>query len=321
MAISQATCKVSYVVATKDRPEALDKMLTNVRMFIRPQDEVVIWEGGDPEKTRPIVQKHGDIVKVWQHGRDHGSAEGFNRAILLSSGEIIVNLNDDDYFFPEGVKRAVEVMESDPAIDALVCGGVCSREDPTTPDGFQNYKYQRVPEGQSFENNWRLIMHECSAGFLLVRRLVHIRLGIYNTIDKANDTEFMSRLVRSGVNFRYLDVKYFRHVERSVSAQVLYTDKAMEDRVRIALRHEGWRDAMMYPAACAKVLGLNQVPGGQDLFLVIRFAEELRARCRPVLWAVARVLRLIEKVALGVHRGLRKKQSTPAEPGWDGRVR
>src|SRR5512136_2252669 len=110
---------VSFVLCTYNRAQYLDKILDNVRDFIQCDDELIIMDGGSTDVTADVISKHSDIITVFESERDRGPAHAYNKAMLRSRGRLIMNINDDDYFYPEGVRKAIDTMDLNPDIDVL----------------------------------------------------------------------------------------------------------------------------------------------------------------------------------------------------------
>jgi glycosyltransferase involved in cell wall biosynthesis len=302
--------KVSYILLTKNRPDFLATVLDNIRQFVRPEDELLVVDGGSAGESGPVIERNRDIVAQWILERESCIEEAFNLGARKSTGEIIVNLNDDDYFFPDGVRAAVATMETSSDIDVLICGGEFRYRDPEK-DQLKTIGHQWVPPGQSLQSNWELIFKGCSAGFLLIRRSAWANFGQWDGSFKASDTEYMSRLITKGARFRYLDVKYFLHVSWPQSSQIIHEKRAMEDRAMIALRHRSWGAfRTLPPEVLADVLGLSKIKGGRDVMAFIQFADVLRVACPPVLMLLGAMIR-----AMGWLLSLVRRAAAPAGQG------
>src|SRR5215813_9073341 len=124
--------RVSFVLSTLNRADHLERALRNAREFIGPDDELIVVDGGSIDRTAEIVRQHADIVTLFVSGPDTGEAHGFNRGLLRARGRIIKLLGDDDFLYPDGMRRAIATLEDHPEIDALVCGGEACEFDPAT---------------------------------------------------------------------------------------------------------------------------------------------------------------------------------------------
>lgn len=246
---------VSFIMATFNKAPFLDRILNNIREFIQPDDELIIMDGGSTDDTFEVIKKHNDIVTVFESEKDHGPAHACNKAMLKARGRIIVNLNDDDYFYPEGVRKAISVMDEHPEIDALICGGEYMSYEPET-DSFHLICYLYLPATVIRTTDVKDIPYT-PAGFLLLNRRIIALTGLYNTRVCAADTEYMESLMSCGANFKYLHVKMFRAIAYPHSIHHK-REEWTKDYIRILLRHGEWNAIMQFrwDDVC-NALGLN----------------------------------------------------------------
>ncbi len=235
---------VSFIMATFNKAPFLDRILNNIREFIRPDDELIIMDGGSTDDTFEVIKKHNDIVTVFESEKDRGPVHAYNKALLKARGRIIVNLNDDDYFYPEGIRKAISVMDEHPEIDALICGGEYTVYEPKT-DSINLVGYQYLPETKTLASDVKNFVNHTSAGFLLLKRRVIALTGLFDTIVQACDTDYMSRLMLCGANFKYLNVKMFRHTAYPHSKQLNWQESSA-DRIRILIRHGEWNEIIRF---------------------------------------------------------------------------
>jgi GT2 family glycosyltransferase len=87
---------MSVVVATRDRPEKVGRVLATLAALDYPSFEVVVVENGPSnERTRSAVAATGDDRFRYVHEQVPGTSRGRNRGIYESSGEIVVFVDDD----------------------------------------------------------------------------------------------------------------------------------------------------------------------------------------------------------------------------------
>jgi glycosyltransferase involved in cell wall biosynthesis len=290
--------RVSYILTTRNRAPFLDRALANVREYITPEDELIVIDGASTDDTAEVVRKHGDIVSVFQSEPDCGESHGLNKGILLSRGQIIKILSDDDYLYPDAVRFAISVMESHPEVDAIVCGGEAFEIDPFTQESrcvFHEY----LPPSHRLSEDVRNIFYyiQCGLGLFLTRRVI-ARVGLFDTTFLAVDTDYMSRLIACGTDFKYLNVKLYRHTTFPHSGQNNWP-VCRRDRIRVALRHRAWTEIMdretYPPEAVGEVLGLNELPGGSLLIPIIWCADRLRASRMPYLKIITFLIRALDR--------------------------
>lgn len=92
--------KVSVIISTYNRPEALVKVLEGLLGQTRLPDEIIIADDGSTDETRtallPFLEnKRIQIKHVWQTDDGFRLAQIRNKAILASSSEYLVFLDGD----------------------------------------------------------------------------------------------------------------------------------------------------------------------------------------------------------------------------------
>ncbi len=327
--------RVSYILTTRNRAEFLDKALENVREYITAEDELIVIDGASTDNTAEVIEKHRDIVTLFQSEPDCGEAHGLNKGILASSGRYIKLITDDDYFYPEAMHRAIAVMEEHPELDAVMCGG----EMYEAHSGKNNDRVARYfSASQSCCSNGALedVLYRisCGLGLILARKSLSL-VGLFDATFRAVDTEYLARLMASGANFQYLNIKLYHHTRYPHSGALIKAE-CQRDMLRVLLRHKRWGGIVPHgldPLATSvgHILGINELPGGRSLAKTIWYAESLRrSRFRPLLSLLALVLETIYRIAtccLRILSPMTRGRTTvaseirpPVEPEWDGKL-
>jgi glycosyltransferase involved in cell wall biosynthesis len=107
--------KVSVVTITKDRGIFAGVMLYNWLNIKYPRDKLewVIVDDTDPSapfQLREYISQDDPFIKFHHLDRWHPVAEKRNIAVGLANHEIIVHMDDDDYYFPDHVLAKVRLM-------------------------------------------------------------------------------------------------------------------------------------------------------------------------------------------------------------------
>ena len=74
----------------------LEKAIQSVIQQDYQNIEHIIVDGGSTDTTIKILKKYSNLT--WISEKDSGQCDAMNKAFSLSSGEIVVYLNADDYF-------------------------------------------------------------------------------------------------------------------------------------------------------------------------------------------------------------------------------
>ncbi len=270
--------RVSYILITKNKASYLDKALDNIREFITPDDELIVMDGGSTDNTAEVIKKNADIVTIFESEKDYGGAHALNKGILKCRGRYIVNLTDDDYFFPVGIKKAIQLMEREPEIDALLCGGENYRFEKSTGK-IELINYQYLPPSKTLSSDIRNCIYYTSAGFFILRKRIIARVGLFDNTVQVADTEYSSRLILNKANFKYFNVKMYRHVNFPHSWENNMRE-ARRDHIKIAIDHKLWGEVFKKPwSDIIDFLGLIKYPKS---FTMINFLVILLRPCRKL---------------------------------------
>jgi len=309
---------VSYLITTLNRVEFLARTLENVREFIEKEDELIVVDGGSSDGTIELVAKNRDLVSQFVSEPDSGEGHAFNKGLFLARGRLLKPITDDDYFYPEAMKRVVAEMEADPDIDAIQCGGEVWSLEGVAPRflGFRS-----LPAG--IEPTARAIYDHAHIGLgIIIRRAALMRTGGVSNEYVSVDGDLTCRLVECRCRLKYLDVNLYRwhvHPHSGFNKQ-----KAMDrDRLLIDLRLGKWSDVVSRdPERTAELL--FECPSSRDraLFSALWIGGLL---ARSPLWRIAspvsRALRAAKRAAQFLRfQRVAELQVPRSEKTWTGRL-
>lgn len=200
----QATKRTSYILSTKNRADKLDCALANCRKFVEPEDELIVIDGASEDTTREVLQKYADLIDIVISEPDRKSAHAANKGMLLARGKYIKPLTDDDEFYPDAMKKAIEVLDQHPEIDLLLCGGSVVRE------GKTGYIY--IPAGVNYGTHIEdLFRYPRSGGSQFFRRRALALIGLIPLDSRRPDGEMTYRAFSLGLCVRFARINSFRH--------------------------------------------------------------------------------------------------------------
>lgn len=87
---------------------AIDSVLAQDYPFI----EYCVVDAGSSDETIEVLRAYGDRIR-WISERDAGQADGIDKGIRSTTGEIIAWLNADDLYLPGAVTTAVAALAQD----------------------------------------------------------------------------------------------------------------------------------------------------------------------------------------------------------------
>lgn len=103
---------VSVIICTYNCAHFLRQCLESVTQQTRPPDEVIVVDDGSKDETPEVVAAFRSVRYLRQENA--GKAAAFNRGFAAAKGDIICHLDADDYWLPEKLSRAMEVLSSFP---------------------------------------------------------------------------------------------------------------------------------------------------------------------------------------------------------------
>ena len=140
--MSEAAPKVTVVITTHNRYDALVHAVQSVREQSHPTTDVVVVDDG----SDPPVANLGDDVRVVRHEQPRGVCAARNTGVEAADGEYVLFLDDDDTLPPDAVVNSLRVIETSDLPEPVAALGAIAvvddegdellvRRPPTVPRG------------------------------------------------------------------------------------------------------------------------------------------------------------------------------------------
>ncbi|HYB92085.1 MAG TPA: glycosyltransferase [Candidatus Binataceae bacterium] len=123
--------KLSVIIATHDRPDALERLIASLNPQLNPGREIIVAENGTPA---PATLPSADAPILHLHDPRPGKCRIQNRAIEAARGEILAFLDDDLTVGPRYLDAVEKFFESHPEFAAMA-GRIVPAEDPASRAG------------------------------------------------------------------------------------------------------------------------------------------------------------------------------------------
>ncbi len=200
--------KVSILTPTYNHARFIEETILSVKGQDYPSLEHVIIDGGSTDGTLAILRKYPHLV--WQSVPHLAQTPALNKAISISTGEIIGWINSDDRYLPGAVGTGVDFLVRNPDVD-LVYG------DLDFIDAHGRFVYRRRemgPDYLTFLYVHTYIWH-CAAFF---RRRVFEKTGLLDEdVRCCMDYEFILRMMKAS--------SVLRHIPRVMCEMRLYKER------------------------------------------------------------------------------------------------
>lgn len=218
--------KVSLIVSTYNRPDALRVCLDSICKQTVLPDEVLIGDDGSADETARLIEEVKQafpvpLIHLWHEDKGFRLAMMRNKCVAKASGEYIIEIDGDVFLHPQFV--ADHLREAGKGI--YVKGGRANLNRETTERICREGTAQKLScWGKGFESKPENALHcPLLARFLASRYRKHrssalgcnlsfyredfIRINGYDEFFEGwggEDTDLGSRLQRSGCRKRYL---------------------------------------------------------------------------------------------------------------------
>ncbi|KIL49929.1 glycosyltransferase [Jeotgalibacillus soli] len=116
--------KISIITACFNSEETIEQTIQSVINQTYDNVEYILIDGASSDGTMEIVNKYRDRIAVLVSEKDGGVYDAFNKGIEYASGEYILFLNSDDYFFAESVIEQLADFLKDKNYPAGVYGDI-----------------------------------------------------------------------------------------------------------------------------------------------------------------------------------------------------
>ncbi|NLL77153.1 MAG: glycosyltransferase [Clostridiales bacterium] len=109
--------------------------------------EYIIMDGGSTDETVDILKEYGDKI-IWKSEKDKGQTDAVNKGIRAAHGEIIGWLNSDDIYYPNAIKKVMEVFENHPEINVVYGNANHINEDDIFIEEYytEDFDYERLKD-------------------------------------------------------------------------------------------------------------------------------------------------------------------------------
>jgi len=213
--------KVSVVTTVLNRAAVLEQAILSVLGQTYPNIEYIVIDGASTDGTLDVIARHAERIACIRSEPDAGIYDGMNKGLALATGEYVIFLNSDDWYFPEAIETLVA------AAQAQRCDVVCGLAVEVGRDGAKIGDIPAVPYG----DNVRLRMplrHET----MLVRKSLYDRVGHYDASYKIiADLKLTQKLFEMGVEVLQLDAHLMAFRNSGVSSGL--SPKLIAERRRL----------------------------------------------------------------------------------------
>lgn len=171
--------KISFAIPVCNEHEELDRLLTQLKSFMQPEDEIVVQydEGNTTKEVFQVIDKHIQSIKVVGYPLKGNFAAFKNNLKSNCKGDWIFQIDADEYLTEEFKENIHELLRSNPTVDVFLVPRINIVEGLTeehkqkwgwhvNDNGWVNFPdYQTRILQNSNKINWASKVHEVLMGF------------------------------------------------------------------------------------------------------------------------------------------------------------
>lgn len=102
--------KVSVITPSLNSSQYLEQAIQSVLAQKYPNFEHIVVDSGSADRTLDILRKYPHLT--WISEPDKGQSDAMNKGFGISTGEVIVYLNADDYFDPGAFSNVIPYFQN-----------------------------------------------------------------------------------------------------------------------------------------------------------------------------------------------------------------
>lgn len=204
--------KVSVIITTFQRTDFLIRAIDSVLNSDYSDFEIIVVDDNGLDNNYQIqnlenLKKYSQFknFKYFANPVNSGACKARNQGSALASGEFLMFLDDDDYYYFNKISRQVHVLENS-SFDACLCA--MKRFDE---NNFEIVTIENFPNGQNLKDF--LLNGNCFTSMIAIKKSSFIIINGFSEIDRFQDEFFMYKFFENNLKVFLLKEQLFAFSE------------------------------------------------------------------------------------------------------------
>ena len=209
--------KISVALCTYNGEKYLNEQLNSIFNQSLSVDEIIICDDKSTDTTIEIIkeyqEKHPFKIKLFQNETNLRSVKNFEKALNLTSGDVIFLSDQDDIWVHEKVEKYVAYFYKHNSIKVLASNGYCIDDSSSI---IEKYSLWDIPEFLKEKNidvdYFKLITYFsniATGASMALKKEILIKVLPFPIIDGLHHDEWIAIIASSTQEFTLLNEKYF----------------------------------------------------------------------------------------------------------------
>lgn len=185
---------VTIITIVRNGEKTIERTISSVLNQTYQNLEYIIIDGGSTDRTLDVIKRYQDKIAFCLSEPDKGIADGFNKGISHSTGELIGIINSDDWYNENTIETVVHKY---------------LRHGEKIFHGNNQRWNESMERDYIFKANDKKILNRMTINHptVFVPRRFYVEIGLYRLdFEVAMDYEWLRRAKISGKEFFYLDM-------------------------------------------------------------------------------------------------------------------
>jgi glycosyltransferase involved in cell wall biosynthesis len=225
--------KVSVIIPTYKRSDYLIRAIDSVLNQNYPYIEIIVVDdngtGRQQEITKSIINKYDAVILI-TYNENKGACHARNIGAKKASGDVIMFLDDDDYYLPEKVVVQCKILESN-KIDACLCAMKRIDDDKNIIISEENF-----PRGEDLKTY--ILNGNCFTSMIAIKRHVFNKIGGFSEISRFQDKFFMYKFYKNNLKAKLINEQLFVLMEHKGERISLGNSSKISKALTILLQFE-----------------------------------------------------------------------------------